>query len=216
MARQALILVIVVLIFGVLVPWYKGATILQPTVLLAYALMALLFVAPAASEVWSVAPAPLSPLSMLGRIGAIVGYGWAIAVLMLVTALVTLNLMNRSQRIYIPPREFLTAILLFSLAASAGIATLCALLARRVSAAGTKAILRAFFLLLLIVLAFGSRVLPDSWQIALADHSTRRAITQIAWQGAAVSAIIAALGLIFLLRRAGRGPQDVTSEQAPG
>ncbi len=53
MARQALILVMVVLVFGVVVPWYKGVTILQPTIVMAYALIALLFVAPAASEFWS-------------------------------------------------------------------------------------------------------------------------------------------------------------------
>jgi len=65
--------------------------------------------------------------------------------------------------------------------------------------------------LLLLVLAFGSRVLPESWQIVLADHSTRRAITRIAWQGSLVCAIVAALGLLLLLRRPGDRPQPATS-----
>lgn len=209
MTRQALILVIVVLIFGVLVPWYKGVTILQPTIILAYALMALLFVAPAASQFWSAIPTPVSRGAIIGRIFAIVGYGWGIAVVMLITALVTLNLANRSDRILAPPRAYLAATLLFSLAASLAIAVLCALLAGRFSAATTKAILRGFFLLLLIALAFGSRVLPDSWQIVLEDHSTRRAITRLAWQGSVVSTVVAAIGLLLLLRRA-----DVESEAA--
>jgi hypothetical protein len=211
MARQALILVSVVLVFGVVVPWYKGVTILQPTIVLAYSLMALLFVAPAASEFWSAISGPTSRGALAGRILAIVGYGWGIALLMLVTALVTLNLANRTERILIPPREFLTATLLFSLTASAAVAALCALLAGRYSAATAKAVLRGFFLLLLIALAFGSRVLPESWQIVLADHSTRRAITRIAWQGAAVCAMVAALGLLLLLRRSGSGSQPATS-----
>lgn len=211
MARQALILVIVVLIFGVLVPWYKGVTILQPTIILAYALMALLFVAPAASEFWSAIPRPVSPGAVGSRILAIVGYGWGIAVVMLITALVTLNLANRSERILVPPRAYLAATLVFSLTASAAIAVLCALLAGRYSAATTKAILRGFFLLLLIVLAFGSRVLPESWQIVLADHSTRRAITRLAWQGSAVCAVAAAAGLLLLLRRAGVKSQPAAS-----
>jgi hypothetical protein len=201
MARQALILVSVVLIFGVLVPWYKGVTILQPTVLMAYALMALLFVAPAASEFWSAIPSPASRSAVLGRTAAIVGYGWGIAVVMLTTALVTLNLLNRSERAFIPPRAFLTAALLFSLTASAAVAVICALFSSRFSAATTKAIVRAVFLLALFVLAFGSRVLPESWQIVLAEHSTRRAITKLAWEGAAVCALIAAIGSPFLLRR---------------
>ncbi|HTS48685.1 MAG TPA: hypothetical protein VMH05_12120 [Bryobacteraceae bacterium] len=212
MARQALILVTVVLIFGVLVPLYKGVTILlQPTIILAYALMALLFVAPAASEFWAAIPTPVLPGAVLSRILAIVGYGWGIAVVMLITALVTLNLANRSERILVPPRPYLAATLVFSLAASAATAVLCALLAGRFSAATTKAILRGFFLLLLIVLAFGSRVLPDSWQIVLAEHSTRRAITRLAWQGSVVSAVVATIGLLFLLRRSGVKSQAAAS-----
>lgn len=211
MARQALILVSVVLVFGVVVPWYKGVIILQPTIVMAYALMALLFVAPAASEFWSTISGPLSRSALAGRIFAIVGYGWGIALLMLVTALVTLNLANRTERILIPPRAFLAATLLFSLSASAAIAVLCVLLAGRFSAATAKAVLRGFFLLVLIMLAFGSRVLPESWQIVLADHSTRRAITRLAWQGSVVCAIVAALGLLLLLRRSRAGSQPATS-----
>ena len=198
MARQALILVIVVLIFGVVVPWYKGVTILQPTIILAYALMALLFVAPAASEFWIAIPNPASRGAVLGRIAAIVGYGWGIALLMLITALVTLNLLNQTGRLMIPPRPFLTAVVLFGLSASAAIAVVCALLAGRFSAAATKAMLRLFFLLVLIGLAFGSRILPESWQIVLSEHSTRRALTRLAWEGSAVCAIVAAAGLFFL------------------
>ncbi|HLG95614.1 MAG TPA: hypothetical protein VKX49_04815 [Bryobacteraceae bacterium] len=202
MARQALILLVVVLIFGVLVPWYKGVTILQPTVVMAYALMALLFVAPAAAEFWNALPEPVSPGALLARIVAIVGYGWGIALLMLITALATLNLVNRTGRFVTPSRPFLSAVLLFSLAASAAVAVACALLARRFSAAAAKAAVRIVFLLVLLALAGSSRVLPDSWQIALADHSTRRALTQIAWQGSAVCAAIAIAGLAWLLQSA--------------
>ncbi len=209
MARQALILVMVVLVFGVVVPWYKGVTILQPTVILAYALIALLFVAPAASEFWSASPASRGALA--GRIFAIVGYGWGIALVMLFTALVTLNLANRTPRFMIPPRPFLTATLVFSLSASTATAVLCALLAGRFSAATAKAVLRGLFLLVLLVLAFGSRFLPDSWQIVLANHSTRRALTQIAWQGSVVSAIIGAIGLSLLLWRSGAKAQPAVS-----
>jgi xanthosine utilization system XapX-like protein len=202
MARQFLILLVVVAVFGVLVPWYKGATVLQPLVLLAYALMALLFVAPAGSEFWSAMPTPASPGAMISRMIVIVGYGWGIAVLMLVTAVVTLNLAYRTERLLMPPTPFLAATLLFSLTASAAVAVVCALLAGRFSAAGAKALVRAFFLLLLCGLAFGSRVLPDSWQIMLADHSTRRAVTRLAWEGSAVSALAVAVGALLLRRSA--------------
>lgn len=211
MARQALILLSVVLIFGVLVPWYKGVTILQPTVILAYALMALLFVAPAAAEFWSAIPSPPSGSVVLGRIAAIVGYGWGIAVAMLATALVTLNLVNRTERFFLPPRAFLTAIFLFSLTAAAAVAVVCALVSSRFSGETTKAIVRAFFLLVLFGLAFGSRILPESWQIVLEDHSTRRAITRLAWQGSAMGAAVALLGSFWLLRSSAQRRQPATN-----
>ena len=200
MARQALILLAVVLIFGVLVPWYKGVAILQPTVVVAYAMMALLFVAPAASEFWTAIPDPVSPGTVLGRVLAIVGYGWGLALLILITAFATLNLVSGTNSVLLPPRPFLAAVLLFSLTASLAVAVLCALLARRFSSAGAKGAVRILFLLLLLLLAAASRVLPGSWQIALADHSTRRALTQLAWEGSAICSVIAVAGLLWLVQ----------------
>jgi hypothetical protein len=200
MARQALILVAVVVIFGVILPWYKGLTLLQPLILLAYALMALLFVAPAASEFWAVVEKPVSARSILTRILAIVGYGWGIALAMLITAVVTLNVLYRGPRLLIPPEPFLASVVLLSLTASTAVAAICSLLAKRFSAATAKATIRAFFLLALFGLAFGSRILPESWQIALADHATRRAITSLAWQGSIACAVLATIGMVVLVR----------------
>jgi hypothetical protein len=210
MARQALTLLIVLLIFGVLVPWYKGFTLLQPLIVMAYAMMALLFVAPAASELWSAVAEPVSTGSVLTRIFSIIGYGWGFAMAMLAAAMVTLNLAYRSQRVLSPPWPFLASAVLISLTASGAVAVLCALLARRFSAATAKAMVRAVFLLTLFGLAFGSRLLPDSWQIFLDDHSTRRAITRLAWQGSAVCSVLTLLGLLLLLKGSGAKSQPAT------
>lgn len=200
MARQALVLVAVVLIFGALLPWYKGMTMLQPLVVVAYALMALLFVAPAASEFWSSLETPASSGSVMARLLAIVGYGWGIALAMLIASMVTLNLAYRSPRLLIPPEPFLASALVLSLTAAAAVAVICALLARRFSASMAKATVRTVFLVVLLVLAFGARVIPESWQIELADHTTRRAITSLAWEGSIACAVISILGIILLLR----------------
>ena len=50
MARQALIILVVVVTFGILVPWYKGFAFLDPRIISAYACLALLFVAPASAD----------------------------------------------------------------------------------------------------------------------------------------------------------------------
>ena len=51
MAKQALVILFTVLAFGILVPWYKGFTFLDPRMLAAYGFLAVLFVAPASSGI---------------------------------------------------------------------------------------------------------------------------------------------------------------------
>ena len=57
------------------------------------------------------------------------------------------------------------------------------------------------FLLVLLVLAFSSRLLPESWQFMLSDLATRRGITRIAWQASAIAAVLTGLLAIPLWRR---------------
>jgi hypothetical protein len=204
MARQTLVILIAVIAFGVLVPLYKGFAFLDPRILAAYACLALLFVAPASAELAAAhgksgVPEP----SILGKIALIVAWGWGITVVILITAIVTLNLIARGGGFLAPPWGFLVAVLTFSLIASLTIAILGAILTRRFSAAGVKNILRSAFLAILLALVFGSRVLPERMQLQVLDHfNTRRALTRLAWDSSIVCAVIAALLLIPLLRPA--------------
>jgi len=201
MARQALIVLIVVIVFGILMPIYKGFALLDPRVMAAYACLALLFVAPASAELGSATG------NILGRIAIIVAWGWGITVLILGTALVTLNVLSWRGGFLIPPVEFITAVLLFSLCASIAIAMLAAVLTQRFTAAGVKTILRTAFLILLLALAFGSRFLPESVTLAIFDRfNTRRALTHLAWESSAVAAVLAAILLLLLLKTRPVGP----------
>jgi hypothetical protein len=199
MARQAVVILFTVLVFGILVPWYKGFTFLDPRILMAYALLALLFVAPASAE--SAAAQGESPAGLFRRIALVVAYGWGLAMVILITALVTVNLTNWRGSVLAPPGAFFSALLAFSLTASIAVATLSAVLAWRFSPGGIKSIHRFVFLGLLLTLALGNRFLPDRWQIILSDYSTRRALTRVAWDGAAICAGVAIVLLILLLRR---------------
>jgi hypothetical protein len=131
-----------------------------------------------------------------------VAYGWGLAVVILITALVTVNLTNWRGSVLAPPAAFFSALLLFSLTASIAVAALSAVLAWRFSAGGIKSIHRFVFLGLLLVLALSNRFLPDRWQIILSDYSTRRALTRVAWDGAAVCTGLAIVLLTLLLRKA--------------
>lgn len=199
--RQALIILLVVATFGILVPVYKGFALLDPRIISAYASLALLFVAPASAELAAKQPPGTLPAVLLNRIGFVVIYGWGLTVLILFTALVTLNLLNWRGVLIVPPWSLSSALLVFSLTGSIAVATASALLARHFSAAGVKSILRGVFLLVLLVLVFSSRVLPESWQFVISDHMTRRAIARLAWEGAGVAAVIAGLLVVALLKK---------------
>ena len=208
MARQALVILIVVVAFGVLVPLYKGFGFLDSRIIAAYACLALLFVAPASAELAAAHGTGESPgPAILGKIGLIVAWGWGVTVVILVTAIVTLNLMARGGGLLAPPLGFLGALLTFSLIASIAIAILGAVLARRFSAAGVKNMLRAAFLILLLALAFGSRVLPESVTLAIFDRfNTRRALTHLAWEAAVAFIVMAAAFSLALLKARPEGP----------
>jgi hypothetical protein len=47
--------------------------------------------------------------------------------------------------------------------------------------------------------------MPDHWQIFLTDHATRRAITRLAWEGAAVCGVLSVALLIPLARKPANG-----------
>jgi hypothetical protein len=202
MARQALVILLVVIAFGILVPIYKGFAFLDPRILLAYACLALLFVAPASAEL-----AATNSAGLLGRIAIIIAWGWGVTVLILATALVTLNVMTRGGGFIAPPLLFLAAILVFSLSSSIAVAMLGAILARRFSAAQVKTILRTAFLVILLGLAFGSRFLPENVTLAIGDRfNTRRALTHLAWESSAVCGAIAALLLLVQWKTRPEGP----------
>jgi hypothetical protein len=207
MAKQAVVILFIVAAFGILVPLYKGFGFLDPRIVAAYACLALLFVAPASAELAAKQDKNAPPAATLARIGLIVAWGWGVTVLILATAIVTLNLVARGGGLLAPPWVFLAAVLTFSLIASIAIAVLGAVLARRFSATGVKNILRTGFLAILLLLIFGKRVLPESWQLEILDHfETRRALGRLAWESSVVCAVIAALLLIPLLRSRSGGP----------
>ena len=193
MARQALVILLVVIAFGILVPIYKGFGFLDPRILAAYACLALLFVAPASAEL---AAARLQ-CGLLGRIAIIVAWGWG-------DHGADSRHGHRDAECHDPPRRVHRAPVgiprghsCFQPERSIAVAMLGAVLARRFSAAQVKTILRTAFLVILLTLAFGSRFLPENVTLAILDRfNTRRALTHLAWESSAVCGAITALLLL--------------------
>lgn len=209
MARQALIILIVVVAFGILVPLYKGFGFLDARIIAAYACLALLFVAPASAEIAASQEKGATALAVLAKSTVIVAWGWGITVLILASAIVTLNVVHWRGAFAAPPLGFTASVLIFSWSASMMVAMFGALLARRFSAGVIKNILRTAFLVILLGLVFGARVLPDNVTLPLLLRlSTRRGLTHMAWQGAAGCGAIAALLLLILWKARPAGPFD--------
>jgi len=210
MVRQALVILAVVVAFGILVPVYKGFGFLDPRIIAAYGFLAMLFVAPASAELAATHGKDATAAGILGRIAIIVAWGWGLTLLILATAVVTLNVMARRGGFLTPPPSFLVSVITFSLTAAIAVAALGALLARRFSAAQVKAILRTGFLVVLLALVFAPRLLPENVTLAIFERfNTRRALTRLAWQMSAMFGAVAAallLGILWGRTAAGDGP----------
>src|SRR5438067_879658 len=117
MAKQALIILTVVFVFGVLVPLYRGMMFLDSLTMVVYACMSLLFVAPTAAEAFG-RPASRPSTEILPRTGMILAYGWGTSVLMLAAGILTVNLAYWQGRMLTPPVAMLASALLLGLTAS--------------------------------------------------------------------------------------------------
>src|SRR5579872_2875784 len=102
MVRQILLLILTVGLFGVLVPWLKGFGFLNPLIILCYACLGVLYVAPAAAEAFGKLK-KTSRLPVLRRMGMLVLYGVGVSMLMLFSGIVTVNLIEWHGR-WVGPR----------------------------------------------------------------------------------------------------------------
>jgi hypothetical protein len=188
MAKQALIILAVVLVFGVLVPWYRGWVFLDSATIVVYACISLLFVAPTAAEMFGTPETRPPSDEILSKTGVILAYGWGISVLLLVSGIVTVNLANWQGRMLVPPVKMLASALLLGLTASTATIAGTALLALHLGRRKTKTILRIIFLLLLV-----------AWRFTGDQHLTTTAIEHVNLIASAVCAL-AAMALLRLLR----------------
>ena len=201
MAKQAIFVLGFAVVFGILVPWYRGFDFLDPVMLTAYSCLALLFVAPASAEAFALDRSAPAISGTITRSALILAYGWGIAVLVMAAGIVTVNLSHWHGYILAPPASLLISILLLSLTASLAVIGACALLARAFSASAVKGFVRLAFLVVLSLAAFGYRLLPPHARTTLAEHMTTDAITHLALIS---SSVLASIGVILIALAARR------------
>jgi hypothetical protein len=199
-AKQALLILGIVIVFGIALPWYKGLDFLDPVFIAVYALLALFFVGPASAEAFAGEEPVTNAPEILRRSGTVLGYGWGIALLLLFAGMTSVNFKEWHGQPLLPPASFLIAVLLLSLTLSAVVVALSALLARRMTARAIKGMLRLIFLVVLIGVGFGNRLLPDQTRYRIGDYLTTTGIRDFAFSSSVVLGLAAA-GLFFWVVR---------------
>jgi hypothetical protein len=201
MAKQAITILLIVLVFGIFVPWYKGFAFLDPLMISAYSCLAIIFVAPASAEAFGTLPPDSSRSELLAKLFTIVAYGWGVCVVILGSGIITVNLVRWHGRLLLPGTPVLVSCLLFSFTGALAFGSAAALLARRTTPRSAKAILRLAFLLILLFLAFGNRFLPNSWRSTIDAELTTEGITSLALRASLFLAGASALLILGLLRK---------------
>jgi hypothetical protein len=157
--RGILIYGVLLIAFGVFLPWRKGLDFFDPALLSAYACMGVIFAGPAAAQAFENRPESIR--QALAWIATAVGFGEGIAVAMLACGLLTV-------RLTVPVLPFgpdvaaLLYSLLLGLAASVALAALGAWVTIEYSSGAARIILRALLLALVVAFFLKSRSLPQA------------------------------------------------------
>ena len=179
-ARNAVIYVLVLLVFGVAVPGAKGLGFFDPALLSAYACIGTVFAGPLAAKEFEARPASLG--QAIRWIARAALFGESIAAAMLVCGIATVFVRNRAA-FFPPDLESLAYSMLLGLAGCFALGSLGAWVTVQFSSGVARMAMRTVFLGLLVLLYLHGQSLPD-----------------VAGTGIWISAM-ASIGFVLLLRR---------------
>jgi hypothetical protein len=178
--RVVILHLVLIAVFGVFIPFRKGLGFLEPIMITAYACLGVLFAAPAAAQAFSKGrPQTMREAGL--RAAKAVGYGEALALVMLISGVVTLSVANG--RLLLPQFDVLAEGALMGLAASTALALFSGWMTLHFSPAAARVGMRLVFMGLLILFVLQGPRLPE-----------------IPLWGAELSVALSAL-MIILLRR---------------
>jgi len=166
-----LIYAFAMLALGILLPWHLGFDFLDAMVLLAYACLPALLVAPVVAESFAgdreraqiTATLQERRRLMYAKVAAGALYGWISALLVMIMGLTTVCLWFA--RWILPPALLAIDLALMSLAVSVSASSISASISVKArSAKHAKRTLRQGFLLLLVLVVYYSRFMPVEWK----------------------------------------------------
>lgn len=149
---------VVILLFGVLVPAGKGLGFFDPVLLAAYACLGIVFAGPAAAKAFETRPT--SSGEALRWILKTALFGEALAVAMLGCGIATVY--ARARGVVFPPDlQLIAYALILGFTASLALASMAAWLTLRISPGAARIGLRVVYLALVVLFYLDSRRLPD-------------------------------------------------------
>jgi hypothetical protein len=156
--RQILTYSVLMLVFGVAVPYVKGLDFLDPALLCAYACVGMVFAGPAAAQAFEKQPASVA--EGLRSLARAVAFGEAISIAMLGCALVTLYATHGKMLTFPPDLSGLVLPEALGLGLTLAVAAMAAWLALQFSVGSARTGIRVVFMGLLAAFFLRGRWLP--------------------------------------------------------
>jgi hypothetical protein len=150
---------ILVAVFGVGIPYWKGLDFLDPTITAAYACIGCLFAAPAAAQAFA-ASRPQSMKDAWLRVGRAILYGEGMAITFIVVGTLTVSL-THGPRLLLPELDVWAEASILGLAGTLAVSVLAGWATLRFSPMVARLMMRGIFLALLIAFFYNSRRLAD-------------------------------------------------------
>jgi hypothetical protein len=191
MVRQALLLIVTVALFGVLVPWLKGFAFLDPLIILAYACLGVLYVAPAAAEAFGSQVLDSRPAAARKML-VLLAYGVGVSLLMMASGVVTVNLFEWHGNFITPRPALLLAAVLLSVTACAAVVAVTTVIASTYGPKAAKSMVRIALLVFLFAIVFGYPRLSGDFKFQIEMNLTTSGLTRLALQLSAIFAVVSA------------------------
>lgn len=156
--------IVVILTFGVWIPYSKGFDFLDVLFQLAYAMIGALFVAPAALALFAAPFRATAPAEIHTKALAAAVFGWLVSLLILGIGLIAVNQFHWIGRWVFPSVRVLLPAAAIGLSLDIAISYLAANLSLRFASTTAQALVRILFLLILGIVAFRERFLPESFR----------------------------------------------------
>jgi hypothetical protein len=173
MTRSAVVsFLIVLLLFGFAVPYWKGLDFLDAFLLLMSCCVPLVLVAPTVAG-------SFHPGDVASQVIRTAGYSWILALLILVNGIGIINLTHRFGSLLIPPVGFLAGALAMNLTCGLFLAAETALLIRRIGSQGALRRVRFSFFAVLIAVVFYVRFAPSAWQRVISQLMTSEGVMRL-------------------------------------